>query len=116
MVTGPSLFGMGDTKLTHVFDGFGRVSSFQISDGEVELSSTLIDCKWLKTCQEKNKIASGLLFRETNPPRWQSKIPLVNIIGVFQNWDNNWVMPYRMPDKKTFVAMTDSSFILKIDP
>ena len=57
-----------------------------------------------------------MTFRETVPPRWMSKIPLMNIIGSLNNFDNNWVMPYRMPDNKTYVSLTDTPNMLKIDP
>lgn len=30
-------------------------------------------------------------------------------------FDNNWVMPMRMPDDKTYVGMTDTSNMLEID-
>lgn len=116
MVTGPSKFSMGDTKLNHVLDGFGRISNFKIENGNIEMSSKLIDCKWLKLCQEKNTIIPGITFRETTPPRWMSKIPLMNIIGSLSNFDDNWVMPYRMPDNKTYVTMTDTASMLEFDP
>jgi carotenoid cleavage dioxygenase-like enzyme len=45
-----------------------------------------------------------------------SKIPLMNIVGSLQNFDNNWVMPYRMPDNKTYVSLTDTPNMLKINP
>jgi hypothetical protein len=44
-----------------------------------------------------------------------SKIPFVDIISSVKNFDNNWVMPWRMPDGKTYVSMTDTPNFLKIN-
>ena len=57
-----------------------------------------------------------MTFRETNPARWTSNIPGANIAGSLSKFDNNWVMPYRMPDNTTYVSLTDTPNMLKIDP
>ena len=80
------------------------------------MTSNLIDSNWLQLCQKEGKIIPGVTFRGTTPPRFISKIPLMNIISSLSNFDNNWVMPYRMPDGKTYVSLTDTPNMLKIDP
>lgn len=106
---------MGDRSYSHVLDGFGRLSKWHIKDGEVKMTSSLLECKWLDKCKKDNNLIPGVSFRETTPPRKVSKIPLVNIIYSVAFFDNNWVMPWRMPDQKTYVSMTDTPNMLKID-
>ena len=44
-----------------------------------------------------------------------SKIPFVNLMGSQKHFDNNWVMPARMPDGKTYIGMTDTPQMLELD-
>lgn len=52
---------------------------------------------------------------ETNPPRWKSKIPFENLYYTSKYMDNNWVMPFRLPDGETYVSMTDTPLMLQFD-
>lgn len=106
---------MGKTRFSHVLDGFGRFSHFEIEDGKVKLTSKMMDTLWKKTCEDNKEIIPGLTFRETNPPRWMSSIPFVNLYYSNKYFDNMWVMPSRMPDGKTYVGMTDTSDMLEMD-
>ena len=72
MSTGPSQWTMGDRSYSHVLDGFGRLSKWSIKEGEVKMTSSLLDCKWYNKCKEANNLIPGASFRETSPPRWQS--------------------------------------------
>lgn len=74
-----------------------------------------MDTLWKKTAEQYDEIIPGLTFRETNPPRWMSSLPFVNLYYSSQYFDNNWVMPNRMPDGKTYVGMTDTSDMLVMD-
>ena len=61
------------------------------------------------------EIIPGLVFSETNPPRWKSSVPFLNIFYSSNYFDNNWVMPSRMPDGKTYIGMTDLPLMLEFD-
>jgi hypothetical protein len=43
---------MGRTRFSHVLDGFGRFSHFDIENGKIKLTSKLIDSKWKKAAEE----------------------------------------------------------------
>jgi hypothetical protein len=80
LVSGPSKFGMGRTRFSHVLDGFGRFSHFKIENGKISLTSKMMDTVWKKKAEESNEVIPGLTFRETNPPRWMSSLPFINLI------------------------------------
>jgi hypothetical protein len=44
-----------------------------------------------------------------------SGLPGVNLYYSSNYFDNNWVMPNRMPDGKTYVGMTDTGDMLEMD-
>lgn len=56
-----------------------------------------------------------MTFRETTPPRWMANVPGVNLYYSSHYFDNFWVMPFRMPDKKTYVGLTDMADMLEMD-
>lgn len=63
----------------------------------------------------RGTVAPGLLFAETNPPRWSSMIPFMNFYWNTQLGDNNWVSMELLADNKTFVGTTDSPRKLEIN-
>lgn len=105
---------MGNKKLNFILDGFGRYNKFMIEKGTVKFSSKMLNTQWLEMCEKAKDILPSFIFKETRPPRWMSEIPFVNFYYQKYN-DNNWVMPVRMPDGKTYVSMTDSPQMLKLD-
>lgn len=78
--SGPSLHKMSKRQFNSYMDGFGRFSRFDIKNGEVLFSSKMLESEFYKACKEADDIVGGLLFSETNPPRFKSYIPLYNII------------------------------------
>ena len=44
--SGPSQFEMGHVKLGMAVDGFGRFNKFDFKEGEVKLTSKMLDSKW----------------------------------------------------------------------
>ena len=112
--SGPSQFEMGEVKLGMALDGFGRFNKFEFKDGEVLLTSKMLDSKWHKLCQEKNDIEPQTLFAETIPPRKRSRIPGMNMYYASKFGDNIFVQVNEMPDK-TMVVTTDLAVPLIID-
>jgi carotenoid cleavage dioxygenase-like enzyme len=115
LVAGPSKFGMGDKMFDHVLDGFGRYNRFKIDNNTIKFSTKMLDSKWYKGAKEENDILPGFTFKETNPPRWLSSVPFANFYYSTKYFDNNWVMPSRMPDGKTYMGMTDMPLMLEMD-
>ena len=115
VVAGPSKFGMGNKKFNYVLDGYGRYNKLQFENNTVKLSSKMLNSKWLELSTKENDIPPGFIFVETNPPRWMSKIPFASLYYTSKYLDNNWVMPFLMPDGKTFVGMTDTPQMLQFD-
>ena len=105
--SGPSQFEMGDVSLGSATDGFGRFNKFVIKDGQVSMTSKMLDSKWHALCTEKEDIEPNILFKETNPSRMRSKIPGMNMFYASKYGDNIFVQLIEMPDKQTFVATTD---------
>jgi len=112
VVAGPSKFGMGNKKFNYVLDGYGRYNKLEFENNTVKLSSKMLNSKWLELSTKENDIPPGFIFVETNPPRWMSKIPFASLYYTSKYLDNNWVMPFLMPDGKTFVGMTDTPQML----
>lgn len=112
--SGPSKWTMGNRSHTHVLDGFGRMSRYKIKDGEISFTSSLLECKWLKKCRQDNDLVPGLGFRGLSPPRWEQKVPFVSLYYTAEYFDDNWVMPWRLPDG-TYVSMTDTPNYLQLD-
>ena len=107
---------MGKTRLGSAGDGFGRFNRFEIENGEVRLSTKLLDSSWLKLCQDSNDIEPNVLFDETVPPRLRSKIPGMNMYYASKYGDNIFIQFSQLPDKKTYVATTDEAWPLEMDP
>lgn len=114
--SGPSKFEMGDVKVDNVIDGFGRINKYDINNGTLSFSSKLINSTWKDTCEKHNDIEPLVLFMETVPPRWKSKIPGMNMKGMHDYPDNIFVQVGVQPDMKTFWTSTDQPAPLKIDP
>ena len=90
---------MGDVKLNNAVDGFGRISRYDIKNGTISLTSKLLDSTWKDTCEKHNDIEPLVLFMETVPPRWKSKIPGMNMYYSSKYGDNIFVQLMEMPDK-----------------
>jgi len=114
--SGPSVFDMGNVKLGSAGDGFGRWNRFEIENGQVHITSKMLNSKWLKLCKEKNDIEPMLLFEETVPARARSKIPGMNMYYASKYGDNIFIQLSTLPDKKTYVATTDQAIPLLMDP
>lgn len=65
--SGPSKWSMGDRKYQHALDGFGRISKWDVQDGEVKFTSNLLDCNWLNECKKVNDLIPGISFRTPSP-------------------------------------------------
>jgi len=115
VVAGPSKFGMGNKEFNFMLDGFGRQNKLKIENNTVKLTSKMMDTKWLDLATKENDIPPAFIFMETNPPRWKSKIPFENLYYTSKYMDNNWVMPFRLPDGETYVSMTDTPLMLQFD-
>lgn len=115
ILSGPSQWNMGKNTFAHVLDGFGRFSRFKIEDGKIAMTSKMMDTKWYETCEAQKEIIPGMTFRETTPPRWMANVPGVNLYYSSHYFDNFWVMPFRMPDKQTYVGLTDMADMLEMD-
>ena len=115
LASGPSKFEMGDKKFNIALDGFGRFNRFQIKDGSINFDSKLTNSTWMTECEKANTILPGMNFMDTTPERWESKIPFVNIYYSNKYYDDFWVQPHRLPDKKTYVGLTDMSDMAIID-
>lgn len=107
---------MGDVKLNNAVDGFGRINRYDIKNGTITFTSKLLDSTWKDTCEKHNDIEPLVLFMETEPPRWKSKIPGMNMKGNSDFPDNLFVQIGVQPDKTTFWASSDVPAPLKIDP
>ena len=105
--SGPSQFEMDNVKFGTAGDGFGRFNKFDIKNGQVSLTSKMLDSKWHQLCTDKKDIEPNILFKETVPPRMRSKIPGMNMYYASKYGDNIFVQLIEMPDKQTFVATTD---------
>jgi carotenoid cleavage dioxygenase-like enzyme len=115
VLSGPSKWRVGDRSFMHVLDGLGRFSRFHIEDGKITMNSKMMDSHWYEEIKKEKDIIPGMLFKDTNPPRWRSKIPGMNMYYSSKYFDNNWVMPSRMPDGKTYVGMTDTADYVEMD-
>lgn len=113
-VTGPSLSTMGDRRVGHYFDSFGRNTRARIKDGKVVFSTRMIDSYWYKESKRINDFVLGLKFRDTNPPTLMNRIPFLSLYYT-QYFDNNYVMPGRLPNG-TYLSLTDSANQFEIDP
>ena len=107
---------MDDVKLGCAADGFGRFNRYQIENGQIHLTSKMLNSKWLELCQTQKDIEPNLLFDETTPPRVRSKIPGMNMYYASKYGDNIWIQLSQLPDKKTYVSTTDQAVPLVIDP
>jgi hypothetical protein len=108
IVAGPSKFGMGNKEFNYVLDGFARYNKLKIENNTIKFSSKMLNSKWLDLAIKENDIPAGFIFAETNPARWTSMIPFENLITTGKYMDNNFVMPFRMPDGETYVGLTDT--------
>ena len=114
VTSGPSQHEMNGTKFSHVLDGYGRFSNVNFRDGKALFTSKMLKSKVYNNSLSQGGVAPGILFAETEPPRWKSMIPALNFYYSFSQ-DNNWVSLELLADNKTFVGTTDSNKKLEID-
>lgn len=114
--SGPSFHKAGKRQFRHYLDGFGRFSKFDIKNGEVHFSSKMLESEFYKACKKQDDIVASLLFSETDPPRWKSRIPFYDLVKTAQYGDNNWVSMEKLPGDGPFYTSTDSPVRLTFNP
>ena len=114
VTSGPSKQEMNQTKFTHLFDGFGRLSSVNFRNGKAIYSSKLMDTGYYTRSLEQETVAETVLFQEPEPFRWTSWIPGINFYNLITQ-DNNWVAVELLADNKTFLGTSDTLIKLEID-
>ena len=62
VTSGPSKQEMNQTKFTHLFDGFGRLSSVNFRNGKAIYSSKLMDTDYYTRSLEKETVTETVLF------------------------------------------------------
>ena len=60
---------MGEQRFNDILDGFGKLHRFEMSAGKVCFSAKMMDTGFYTESVEKGRIADGVLFDETTPPR-----------------------------------------------
>jgi carotenoid cleavage dioxygenase-like enzyme len=78
VTSGPSKQELGDAKLGHIFDGFGRFSNVNFKDGKALFTSKMMKTDWYNRSMSNNKVAPSMLFSETTPKRKTSNVPGMN--------------------------------------
>lgn len=114
--SGPSFFSAGKKEFKHYLDGFGRFSRFDFKDGEVQFTTKMLESEWYKACKKADDVVGGLIFKETEPPRWKSNIPGYNLYMQGKYGDNNWVSLEKLPGDGPYYTTTDSPVRLMFDP
>ena len=112
----PSLgqFEMKEEKFTGLLDGFGKLASFLLANNSLCYRSQMMDTGFYNDSLTAGKIAPGLMFAETSPPRGYSGIR--NLAGPN---DNVFVNTYSLGlpgNRSNFRCVTDSQMQLEFDP
>lgn len=112
--SGPSVFETKKRHFGNLADGFGRFSRFDIKNGEVHFSSKMLNSKFYQVCKSKDDIVTTFLFKETTPPRWGDKLPLLNMI-MPKYGDNNWVSLEKLGDEFYVTTDTPQRYVFDLD-
>ena len=112
----PSLgqFEMAQEKFTGLLDGFGKLARFTIANQSLCYQSRMMDTNFYNASMQAGKIAPGLMFDETAPPRNYSG--LQNLAGFN---DNVFVNTYSLGtggERSHFRCVTDSQTSMEFDP
>jgi carotenoid cleavage dioxygenase-like enzyme len=98
---GPARFTLPHSKVTHLFDGFGKhcILRFQ-SDGSVLYSSTFLKGSYYNASMKAGTFAHSLLMGDTVPP---SRGTIDLLAG---HNDNNYIKPHRIGSSDQFLSDT----------
>lgn len=115
----PSLgqFSFGDTEMLGALDAYGKLSSFAVDGTSMCFAARLMETSFLNASRLAGKVAPGLLFYETEPPRGYSAMKNLNGYN-----DNSYVNTIRLGGAgggggaSTFYGITDSKFAVEFDP
>lgn len=114
----PSLgqFEMADETFTGLLDGFGKLARFTLSNQSLCYHSRMMDTGFYNESMHTGKVAPGLMFSETAPPRNYSG--LQNIGGPNDNvFVNTYSLGVPGPGEQShFRCVTDSQMSIEFDP
>jgi len=102
---------MGEQRFNDILDGFGKLHRFEMSAGKVCFSAKMMDTGFYTESVEKGRIADGVLFDETTPPRRKCLDPMCN---VFAPNDNVIINTVKLGTD--YLMVTDSPTALNFDP
>ena len=107
---------MGHYNLTHAFDAYAKLHSFQFlpNQDHVLYSSQLILSHYYKDSLKHNKVAPYLLFDETEPP-FNFLERAVSLFNGIDNTNVN-VLKFGEGDSGTFQALSDFWHTYEFDP
>jgi len=117
---GPSLFKIGKYELGNYGDGFVRFNKYAVDakNEKMTFSTKLVnDTKYYKA-STKAKEPQMLLFAYPTPKRLADRVPGINAYwcGTAKQCDNIGVMSYLLPDKKTYIFLTDEPDVIEFNP
>ncbi|XP_033762708.1 carotenoid isomerooxygenase-like [Pecten maximus] len=114
---GPAQFEVGNRSVCHMFDGYGKLYSWQFKgNGTVLFSTKFIKSSFYKKSISQNDISPYLLFGSTEP-RFNH---LLMLLALWRGMDNMNVNIYRFPSEGnkqgSFVTLNDVWDNYEIDP
>jgi carotenoid cleavage dioxygenase-like enzyme len=118
----PSWHEVGKYHVWNYLDGYIRINNYRIDGNDLSVSSKLIDDTKYYTHSEKAGEPEMTLFQYPTPKRLADRVPGIafgwctGFGGTVSICDNIGIMPYRLPDGKTFVYLTDYSDWLLFNP
>eukprot|EP00929_Paragymnodinium_shiwhaense_P080996 TRINITY_DN42288_c0_g1_i1.p1 TRINITY_DN42288_c0_g1~~TRINITY_DN42288_c0_g1_i1.p1 ORF type:complete len:567 (+),score=106.71 TRINITY_DN42288_c0_g1_i1:119-1819(+) len=113
---GPSLWSLGEQKLSHSFDGLGRLHRLYYDAASEELchSARFITSPGNKAILESCDLTrAGAFARIEGTTPWWAKLPLAGLLAA--NLDNTWVNNMLFGGKSRLELMTDTSEVVVAD-
>jgi len=102
---GPAKWGMGKTRMTHVFDGYGKINRLEFGpEGKVTFTSEFIQSSFLKDSVKLNEVAPSVLMGYTDPPSRSGPQDVM-----FARLDNNYIKTQKFGDIP--VILSDSMVV-----
>lgn len=99
---GPGRMTLGNTRVGHPFDGFGKILRLNFgSNGTVTYSNYFLPSSYFNASMAEGKFAHTLLVADTDPPGPHS--PLNTLLG---HADNNFVKPHKIGHADVYLSDT----------
>jgi len=110
---GPSLWSLGEQKLSHGFDGLGRLHRLYYDAANEELchSARFIISPGNRAVLESCDLTrAGAFSRIQGATPWWAKLPMAGLVAA--NMDNTWVNSLQFGGKSRLELMTDSTEVV----